>query len=194
MPSSGIQKQYNFLTDEEIVNLIVNENKNELFEIIYGRYRRKVMDKCRSMLKSEGIAVDATQDIFSKVFVKLASFRRQSTFSTWLYAITYHYCIEYLRRIHDVHYPSWNSQNLLPELIEESEDQLSGIQYDNLVMVLEMIHPEEKALLLMKYQDDMPISYIQEVLKISESAVKMRLKRAKARVIYLYNLKFKGDD
>ena len=194
MPSAGIQNQANFLSDEEVVNLIIHENKNELFEIIYMRYRRKVMDKCKNLLKDEDVAVDATQDIFSKVFVKLGSFRRQSSFSTWLYAITYHYCIEYLRRIHDIHYPSWNSQHLLPEPIEESEEQLSGIQYDNLVTVLEMIHPEEKALLLMKYQDDMPIRYIQEVLKISESAVKMRLKRAKARVIYLYNQKYKGDD
>jgi RNA polymerase sigma-70 factor (ECF subfamily) len=37
----------------------------------------------------------------------------------------------------------------------------------------------------MKYQDDMSIKDIQEALNLGESAVKMRIKRAKARVAEL---------
>ena len=55
---------------------------------------------------------------------------------------------------------------------------------------MEMIHPEEKALLLMKYQDDLSIKTISEALRITENATKMRLKRARSRVIYLYKNKF----
>jgi RNA polymerase sigma-70 factor (ECF subfamily) len=53
-----------------------------------------------------------------------------------------------------------------------------------------MIHPEEKVLLLMKYQDNLSIKHIAKTLRISEDAVKMRLKRARSRVIYMYNEKF----
>jgi RNA polymerase sigma-70 factor (ECF subfamily) len=35
----------------------------------------------------------------------------------------------------------------------------------------------------MKYQDDVPIKELQEVLELSESAVKMRLSRAKAKIV-----------
>lgn len=41
-------------------------------------------------------------------------------------------------------------------------------------------------ILLMKYQDDMSINEIKEILNIGESAVKMRIKRAKAKVIKIY--------
>lgn len=41
-------------------------------------------------------------------------------------------------------------------------------------------------ILLMKYQDDKSIKEIKEVLNIGESAVKMRVKRAKAKVVKVY--------
>jgi len=45
-------------------------------------------------------------------------------------------------------------------------------------------------ILLMKYQDDLSIRDIQKVFNISESAVKMRIKRAKEKVRRLYNDKY----
>ena len=39
----------------------------------------------------------------------------------------------------------------------------------------------------MKYQDDMSVKDISEGLELGESAVKMRLKRAKEKVIKAYN-------
>jgi RNA polymerase sigma-70 factor (ECF subfamily) len=47
-----------------------------------------------------------------------------------------------------------------------------------------LIHPEEKALLLMRYEYNLPFKQIGMSLRISESAAKMRIKRAKARVLY----------
>jgi DNA-directed RNA polymerase specialized sigma24 family protein len=48
------------------------------------------------------------------------------------------------------------------------------------------MHAEERAMLLMKYQDDMPVKQIAKSLRLTEGAVKMRIKRAKARLAYLY--------
>ena len=41
-------------------------------------------------------------------------------------------------------------------------------------------------ILLLKYQDNLSIKEVQEVLKLGESAVKMRLKRAKERLMVVY--------
>ena len=53
---------------------------------------------------------------------------------------------------------------------------------------------DEKALLLMKYQDDFSIREISESLNISESAVKMRLLRSKEKLrkFYLENIALAG--
>ena len=174
------------LRDEEIVAIIVQENKIDLFHILYDRYSKKVRDKCYSLLKNKELAEDAVQNIFERTFEKLKSFKGNSSFSSWLYSITYNYCIDFLRVKNKLHYPDWNNNHEIPEIIDETEEDLTEINYSRLMKIFEMIHPEEKALLLMKYNDELPINQIGKSLRISESAAKMRIKRARARVVFLY--------
>ena len=180
-------------TDEKIIQLIVDEKKSELFEILYTRYYQKITDKCHGFIKNKRQAEDFSNDILSKAFEKLPGFKGNASFSSWVYAITYNYCIDYLRLKKKLHYPNWNNENEIPDIIDESETDLQDLTYDNLMKILEMIHPEEKALLLMKYQDNLSGRQIAKTLRISEDAVKMRLKRARTRVIYLYNNHFQKD-
>jgi RNA polymerase sigma-70 factor (ECF subfamily) len=175
------------LKDEEIVRRIVQNNESRLFQELYNRYHRKVFEKCYSFIKDRNQASNFTNDILSKAYEKLPGFKGNASFSSWLYAITYNYCIDYLRLKKKLHYPNWNDRNELPDIVDESEADLQDMTYDNLMKIMEMIHPEEKALLLMKYLDGLSGKQIAQTLRISEDAVKMRLKRARTRVIYLYN-------
>jgi RNA polymerase sigma factor (sigma-70 family) len=187
----AIEAKYKQKTDEEIV-LLINSGNQELFECLYLRYFGKVKDKCFSFLKDSKLAEEFASDILTKAYEKIHGFKGNSTFSSWLYAITYNYCIDYLRLKKKLHYPEWDSNNEIPEIIDESETDIEEASYENLLEIFELIHPEEKVLLLMKYQDDLPIKQIAKTLRISDDAVKMRLKRARSRVIYLYNQKFKS--
>jgi len=182
------------LRDEEIISNIL-QGKKEQFEILYSRYNKKVLDKCYSILKDRALALEVEQEVFSKVFEKLSGYKGIASFSSWLYAITYNHCIEYLRQRKKLHYPEWNRNHEIPELIDEIEESdLTGTRYERLLNVMELIHPEEKALLLMKYQDNIPLKLIMSTFRISESAAKMRIKRAKARVMYLYKDLYPTED
>ena len=181
---------YHELSDEEIVAKLAAGGHSEAFEVLYKRYHSKVLGKCRSFVKNRELAEELAEDVFSKTYEKLGSFKSKSAFSSWLYSITYNHCIDFLRLKKKLHYPQWNSENELPDIIDESDESISEITYENLLEIMEMIHPEEKALLLMKYQDDLSIKTISEALRITENATKMRLKRARSRVIYLYKNKF----
>lgn len=189
------KKQSLHLNDEEIINEIKITHDTSLFGLLYEKYSPKVTDKCYSILKDAELAEELTQDIFFKVFEKLADFKGASSFSTWLYAITYNHCIEYLRNKKKLSYPEWNSSQPIPDVVEDLNegDVFPEIKYSRLMEIFEKIHPEEKALLLMRYLEDMPTIYIQEALKVSESAAKMRIKRAKSRVIHLYNEMYPND-
>ncbi|MBN2636803.1 MAG: RNA polymerase sigma factor [Prolixibacteraceae bacterium] len=181
---------FNHLSDEQIIHEILHEHKTEFFEIIYKRYFNRVKDKCYSFLKNRSLAEELANDIFSKVFEKLNGFQGRSSFSSWLYSISYNTIIDFLRKKKQLHYPNWNRENEIPEIIDETEADMSEINYENLMQIFELIHPEEKAILLMKYQDLLSLKDIAASLSISEDAVKMRLKRARSRVIYLYFEKF----
>ena len=178
--------EYSHLKDEEIVALIHLNRESELFRILYDRYYLKVLDKCYSILKNRIVAEEMAEDIFSKVFEKISISDNISNFSSWLFSVTYNHCIDYLRQKKKLHYPEWNRDNEIPEIPDESEEDFSDVDYDQLMKVLEMIHPEEKALIMMKYQDNLSLRDIGKSLRISEDAAKMRLKRARTRVIYIY--------
>lgn len=185
---SSTKKQHkkNELSDEEIVAEIVRTQSATLVEVLYERYADKVFRKCISFVKEESIASDLTHDIFIKVYMKLASFKGNSRFSTWLYSITYNFCVDYTRKNSKTKTVSIDDEERVKNIEVESVDDFAHIKATRLKVLLEKIKPEERMILLMKYKDDMSIKDIQEVLKVSESAVKMRLKRAKEKVHELY--------
>ncbi len=178
--------KYKVFSDEEILTLIIQNKDNNLFEILKDRYYDKINDKCMGMLRNKSLAREFTNEIFLKAFDNCSKLRNLSSFSSWLYSITYNYCIDYMRMKKNLHYPDWDQLNEIPEIIDEADEEIIDYNYDHLIQILDHIHPEEKALLLMKYQDDLSIKDISHALRISESATKMRLKRAKSRVLYKY--------
>jgi RNA polymerase sigma factor (sigma-70 family) len=179
------ENSFHTLKDEDIIRKIREEENPHWYALLYTRYQRKVSDKCYSMLKERKLAEEVAKDVLSRAFEKLASFKGNSSFSSWLYSITYNHCIDYLRTKKKLHYPKWIEQNEIPEIIDEDDDNLPEISLTMLEKALENIHPEEKALLMMRYEYNLNYKQISAALRITESAAKMRMKRAKARMLYL---------
>lgn len=171
------------MKDLEVIHSYLKYQASRCFDLLYQRYSSKIYAKCISLLKDEALAQDATQEIFLKVFLNLAKFGEKSRFSTWVYSITYNYCIDYIRRKKKQNAIFSDEMEKAPDLaVEEVSDKvLLEMEIGQLKRVLEEIPPGDKAILLMKYQDGMSIKEIAEVLSKTESAVKMKIKRAKAK-------------
>ena len=177
------------LTDEMLVEAIVKTNDTMLFEVLYDRYATMVYNKCYGFANGVDEAKDLTQDVFLRVFVKLASFKGKSKFSTWLYAFTYNHCVNYVTRntAKKIEKKSVSSDSI--ENIGEDVDstrEFDNMRVEKLKKVMELISPDEKMILLLKYQDNLSIRELSEALDIGESAVKMRLKRAKEKLVRKY--------
>ncbi|MEO9804768.1 MAG: RNA polymerase sigma factor [Reichenbachiella sp.] len=176
--------------DEELVDLILSSKNSKLFEEIYDRYAGKVFNKCLSFVKNKELAEDYTHDVLIKVYMSLSTFRKGSKFSTWLYAITYNYCVDKQKinqRERDLIERSANEYDLGEE---PSDDDIFQIQVDRLRQIMNLLAPEERVIILLKYQDDLSILQLTEIFQINESAVKMRLKRSKEKLLKLYKDKY----
>lgn len=171
------------MKDAEVIHRYLDTQNNLCFTLLYNRYVGKVYGKCLSILKEANLAHDATQEIFLKIFLNLAKFGEKAQFSTWVYSITYNYCIDYLRK--NKKYGELFSEQIerMPDVPEEEvpDEVLLAMEVNTLRQVLEEIPPGDKMILLMKYQDDLSIKDIAEVLDKTESAVKMQIKRAKSK-------------
>lgn len=191
-----IDQSYKDLSDEDLVKAIVVKNDTLLFEILYDRFDRLVYNKCRGFSRSDDEAQDLTQDIFLKLFVKLNTFKGKSKFSTWLYSFTYNHCVNYVNRstAKKIEKQSVDTDNLKDDYYnpEEEEESIRNLKVEKLKVALDKISPEEKMILLLKYQDSLSIKDLSRVLDIGESAVKMRLKRAKEKLVNVYNDEYHG--
>lgn len=185
---SNSNSAYTNYTDTELVKEIVDRKDALLFGELYDRYSQLVYNKCLGFSKSEKEAEDLTQDIFLMLFVKLGSFKGTSKFSTWLYSFSYNFCVNYVNRNKErkIKDNSVNFETREEVPVEVTDNLLLQMQVDKLKKALELIAPEDKSLLLLKYQDGASIKELEDVLDIKSSAIKMRLKRAKAKVVEMY--------
>lgn len=179
------------LTDEELVYKIVETNNTHLFAVLYDRFSGVVYNKCYGFSKSKEEAEDLTHDVFIHLFIKLRTFKGKSKFSTWLYSFTYNFCVNYVQR--NTHKKKEKVTVVSDEIkendtIDEIDDAtLFELKSDKLARAMEIVDPNDKVILLMKYQDDMSIKELSQVLDVGESAVKMRLKRAKEKIVKVYH-------
>ncbi len=184
--------EFGLLNDNDLIVAILNERNRErqrlLQEALYDRYADKVFFKCVSIVKDHETAKDLAHDVLVKVFVKLSDFKGTSPFYGWVLAIAYNHCISYIRskkrqKIEDF---DAHSYDIAEDDIERENLELKELRLEKLETLLEELSENERAILLMRYQDDMSIREISEVLDLTESAIKMRLKRSRDRLAELF--------
>ncbi|QQS29748.1 MAG: RNA polymerase sigma factor [Sphingobacteriales bacterium] len=178
------------LPDKDLVALIIDSGDTSLFGELYDRYANKVYRKCISMVKNTEDAQDLAHEVLVKAFLNISKFAGNSSFSTWVYAITYNQCIDFIRSKQKIKLSDADNERL-PDLTDERDSELVDkelfeIEINLLMQLLQLLNPDDRAILLMKYQDDMSIEDIQTVLNLNSSAVKMRLKRARDRLRIFY--------
>nr|WP_255785290.1 RNA polymerase sigma factor [Membranihabitans maritimus] len=172
-------------SDEELIHAYLNTHDQKYFTGLYRRYSNKVYAKCLFLLKNEDLAEDATHDIFIKLLLNLSKFSNKARFSTWLYSITYNFCIDLLRKRKKINVVEIEDNLLNDESEEEdsiSDAEILEMKIEQLERLMDQISDDEKIILLMKYQDDMSIKEIANHFDIGESAIKMRIKRSKERL------------
>jgi len=180
------------LTDELLVELIVSSKDPMLFKVLYERYIFKVFNTCLSFSNNNQEAEDICQDVFLKLLDKIHTFKGASKFSTWLYSFTYNHCVNYFHRnkVKKFEKNTSNIEQICNEVIAQSsdEDLVQMIKLEKLNEALELIPFEDKQILILKYQEFKSVKDLMDLHNAGESAIKMRLKRAKEKLLGVYNV------
>jgi RNA polymerase sigma factor (sigma-70 family) len=171
-------------TDDELIAEYMENQNQACFSELYDRYSSKIFSKCLTMLKEPTQAEDAAQEIFMKIFTRLSSFNHEAKFSTWIYAITYNYCIDEIRRNKKMSNTISADSEKAPDLAdrtEMSDAEFLEMDLKKLGKALDKMSVDDRALLVMKYKDGIPIKDLAQITGKTESAIKMRLMRAKEK-------------
>ena len=193
-----MSKDIKTLSDEDLVLGFQKKKNKKFFNEIYVRYHLIVLNRAMSILKDQSKSEDVAHDVFLKLFFTIGKYESRNKFKAWFSVFTYNMIFDYLRSSKKEKTNIYFSNEI--ENHEKSDDynsveesEIFEIKYQILEEILEKINPEEKLILLMKYKDEMSVKDVCSVLELGSSAVKMRLKRAKAHIVEIYQNEYSND-
>lgn len=182
-------KAQNFLqeSDESLVARF-KSGEQSAFGELYNRHNRQVFHRCLEICKDKDLAYDLSQEVMMKAFHNIAAFRAEAKFSSWLYVIATRHCLMHLRKS--------KSSSIVERIDEErlAENETLAFYLDDedgqaiMLTLLNNLPESERQLLRSKYEKGETIEALQTQLQLSESAVKMRLKRSKEKLNAVYSL------
>jgi RNA polymerase sigma-70 factor (ECF subfamily) len=167
--------------DTEAFGQLVRKNERRVFSLVYHLVRRR--DEVE----------DLAQEIFIKAFRAIRSYNFQSSFSTWLSRIATNHCYDYLRheRASRVSF-YWQMGEDRQRDLEDNVQNLSEGQLDHgeQVMLRDLVGklldraPEnDRQILTLKELQDFSVDEIADILKLKPTTVKVRLHRARKRML-----------
>ena len=191
LDSNSVHKKYQPNTKPKYPNdpnetmwLTLTKNGDRTaFNHIVEKFQQPIYNFCYRMLNNSHDAEDAAQEVFIRAYFKLDSYAEKHKFSTWLFSIASHYCIDMLRK-RRFQFVSWD--NLAPwypfpgQNASQPEGRLLDAETDREVRVLlEALSPDYRAVIILKYWHALSYQEIAQTLEITVSAVKSRLFRAR---------------
>jgi len=183
------------LTDGELVRR-AKAGDLEAFELLAGRYDRKVYSLARRIVQQEQDAEDVTQQTFLSALEHLDGFREEASFSTWLLRVATHAALKVIRKRKGLPTVSLEANTEPqegydtvphPEYIadwRESPEQLVG-RHETARLIDEALHElddKHRVVFLLRDVEGLSVRETADALGLSEVNVKVRLLRARLQL------------
>jgi RNA polymerase sigma-70 factor, ECF subfamily len=91
------QRQAQEFNEAEAIDRAKQGNA-EAFQALYEKHKRRVYSLCLRMTTNTAEAEDLTQEAFLQLYRKIATFRGESAFSTWLHRLSVNVVLMHLRK------------------------------------------------------------------------------------------------
>jgi RNA polymerase sigma-70 factor, ECF subfamily len=159
------------------------------FGRLVDAYQRPVFNLTYRMLGDPEEAADAAQEAFLRAYTRLHQYNPEHKFSTWLFSIANHHCIDRLRKRRVTVLPMDDSPlffSLESDTLRPDEHLLVKEQSKELQLLLDRLEPEYRTPLVLRYWHEYSYQEIAETMEISLAAVKSRLFRARQKLADCY--------
>lgn len=169
--------------DDTLVIRILNGDA-VAFTVLVERYKRPVYTLAYRLLGNGADAEDAAQETFVRAYTRLNSYQPGSRFGSWLLAITSHWCIDCLRRKRALSLEAVSEARGdlgTPASAEEQPETVTlhrERQHEVRTWLAQLPAPY-RAVLELRYWQDLSYNEISETTGLPVSTVRMRLYRAR---------------
>ena len=179
------------LGDRELVRRAQKADK-AAFEELVRRHQHRVFAVAGGILRRREDVEDIAQQVFVKAYFSLKRFDQRAAFSTWLYKITVNECWDLLRKkkVRPLLYEADLSEEQARQAIHSAEQRNDAPDISaklaarqQVERLLEGLEERDRLMLILKEVEGFSIEEIAEALDLNANTVKVRLFRARRRVM-----------
>ena len=153
----------------------------QAFTQLIQRYERAVYNLCYRMLGNPNEAEDAAQEAFLRAYKAIRRYDPGRKFSTWVMSIASNYCIDQLRkkRLLTLSFDEMPYLDISDRRPGPEGTLLRGEMETDVRELLAELGDTDRAAVIMRYWHELSYDEIAEALRLTNSAVKSRLHRAR---------------
>lgn len=191
--------------DERALVRRAQQGDVQAYEQLLAKHQQRVFAVVGGILRRREDTEDVAQQVFVKAYFSLKRFDLRSAFGTWLYKIAVNECWDYLRKkkVRRLVYESDLSEEQTRQMAAASEQPLGAQrihedastrteQRELIERLLAELDQEDGAMLVMKEVEGFSVEEIGEILGINVNTVKVRLFRARAKLVQIYRRRMQG--
>jgi len=171
----------------------VQRGDSEAFGSLVERYQPRIFSIVFHLLRRRDEVEDLAQEIFFKAFRAIRNYNFQSSFATWLSRIAVNHCYDYLRKIRSsrLSYYSEMTEEGARELERKAESPPpQGLDHGEKLTLRDFVGrlmarapADDRLILTLKELEDYSVEEIADLLRLKPSTVKVRLHRARKRMV-----------
>jgi len=169
------------MTDAAVVRRVL-EGDVDAFAMLVDRYSDRYARYAVHMVGNREDAEEALQDAFVRAYRSLGQYREEERFAAWLYRILVNQCrtVVAKQRRRDRTFLELDPAELDVEADAPADDALP--LRDQLERALQQLPPDQREAVVLKYSEDLSYEDMAAITGAGVSALKMRVKRAFARL------------
>ena len=186
-----LKKQFSdkALEDFKLIDQAVKEDDEQAFAMLMDRYKRPVYHMVLKMVRNVDDAEDLTIEAFAKAFKNLARFKKDYTFSTWLFRIATNNAIDFIRKKRletmslDTSYTDDSGEAVQIDVEDKNlnpqEEAIKSQKIELILLFVTMLPSMYQRLVKLRYFDELSYEEIAQELDAPLGTVKAQLHRAR---------------
>jgi len=172
-------------TDEYYIREILKGDSGSFSQLV-EKYSHLAFSLSMKILNQREDAEEAAQDAFIKAYNSLSSFQSSATFKTWFFRIVYNTSISKLRTRKNIEV-KFEDIKISDTEILATENAIGKLNADDrqryLLVGLERLEPDERALLKMYYYDEFSMDDVSVITGLTVSNVKVKIHRSRKKLL-----------
>jgi RNA polymerase sigma-70 factor (ECF subfamily) len=182
------------LVEQEVIER-ARAGDAQAFNQMVLAYRKRILGTISRLIGRPEDVEDVAQEVFVRLYYSLDQLRTAEVFEPWLYRLTVNASYDYLRRIRR------RGESRMADLSEqqvmmadsaaggkqETEERQKTEVREFVDALFQHVSEDDRLLLTLKEVEGLSLKELEQIYRVNENALKVRLFRARQRVLKAYN-------